>query len=169
MPEPRRSSVRGMIARGESSTPTKGKTALPPAEFIAQPTKPRARIDYALQRRAALKDFHTGGMLTSEYCEADPYLIKAAKFHGEPTGQACPACKRPGLVHLTYTYGDQLGEYSGRIRTQPELMTLARRVGEFTVYVVEVCPTCQWNFLVERYLLGDGQHRFLENPGRQAN
>ena len=31
--------------------------------------------------------------------------------------------------------------------------------GEFTVYVVEVCRRCHWNFLSMTYVLGDGVPR----------
>lgn len=159
MPAPRHNTIRGTLARGESASPVRGRGPLPPAEPVDDPTKPRARVDYALQRRAAIRDLHTGGALTSEYCEADQYLMRAAKHHGEPTGDRCPACKRENLVHLSYVYGDALGPYAGRLRSADELADMAHRFGEFTVYVVEVCQRCQWNFMVRRYVLGDGVPR----------
>ena len=57
---------------------------------------------------------------------------------------------------MTYTYGDALGEYSGRIKATRELAQLQYEVSEFTVYVVEVCQTCGWNHLRESYVLGHG-------------
>jgi hypothetical protein len=159
MAAPRHNTLRGTLARGESSTPARARGPLPPAEPVDDPTRPRARVDYALQRRAALRDLHTGGALTSNYCEADPYLLRAARHHGEPSGDRCPACKREDLVHLSYVYGDALGPYAGRIRTAEELVAMSSQYGEFTVYVVEVCQRCEWNFMIRRYALGDGVPR----------
>jgi hypothetical protein len=60
---------------------------------------------------------------------------------------------------VTYVYGDELGQYSGRIKSTPELEAMAREHGEFTVYVVEVCQGCSWNHLALSYVLGDGTAR----------
>ncbi len=156
----RRSAVRGTVVKGDPGRPrTSTRDKLPPAEPVADPTAPRLVIDYALQRRGAIRTLHTGGALTSDFCEADPYLLKAARFHGEPTGEKCPACRRSGLVALHYVYGDELGPYSGRIRAEADLPAMAHKFGEFTVYVVEVCQDCHWNFMIRRFLLGDGVPR----------
>lgn len=155
-------SIRGRIARGEN-LPSRGRktrnTPLPTPEPVEDPTKPRAVIDFSLQRSADLKRFHRGGALTSDFCEADPYLLKAAKFHGEHAGRACPACKSEDLVELRYIYGDELGPYAGRIRKAAELDSLCSRFGEFKVYVVEVCQRCHWNYMIKQFTLGDGQPR----------
>jgi hypothetical protein len=60
------------------------------------------------------------------------------------------------LTHVTYTYGDALGQYSGRIKATRELAQMEHEVSEFTVYVVEVCQNCGWNHLRESYVLGHG-------------
>lgn len=112
-----------------------------------------------LQRRAALRRLFSGGMLDSDLCDADPYLLKAARFHGEPASGSCPACRDEGLVTVTYVYGDELGPYSGRIRQTDELAEMAFSFGSFSVYVVEVCGQCHWNFLLTTYVLGDGVPR----------
>ncbi len=104
-------------------------------------------------------------MLDSDLCDADPYLLKAARFHGEPAGSACPACRDEGLVTVTYVYGDELGPYSGRIRETKDLARMAFDFGRFSVYVVEVCQRCHWNFLLRTYVLGDGvPRRALPTP-----
>ena len=158
MPAPRHSAIRGSVVRGSSGKPA--KQAEPgPIEPIADPTAPRSPIDFTLQRRAALQAFFRGGMLSSEFCDADPYLLKAAKFHGEAAGSPCPVCKDPDFVNVTYVYGDQLGPYSGRVRQHSELAEMARAYGEFKVYVVEVCQRCHWNFLMKTFVLGDGVPR----------
>jgi len=119
----------------------------------------RSVVIYGLQRRAALQELFRGGALRSDVCDADPYLIRAAKHHGEATERMCPVCRREKLTHLTYVFGDELGQYSGRIRKTRELEPMAREHGEFTVYVVEVCQACEWNHLATSFVLGDGEPR----------
>lgn len=118
----------------------------------------RQHVDYALQRRATLRALGTM-MSLLDVCDADPYLLRAAKYHGEPTEHRCPVCRKETLTHVTYVYGDELGRYSGRIKATRELEPMAREFGEFTVYVVEVCRGCAWNHLNCSFVLGDGVPR----------
>jgi hypothetical protein len=162
MAGPRKTAIRGTIARGEPATSRRRSRApadLPPPEPVAQPDRPRSVVDHGLQRRAALLRLFNGGGLSSDLCDADPYLLKAARFHGEPAGYGCPACRDDGLVTVTYVYGDELGPYSGRIRKADELGPMSFKFGAFSVYVVEVCQRCHWNFLLTTYVLGDGVPR----------
>jgi hypothetical protein len=85
--------------------------------------------------------------------------LRAAKFHGEPTDRPCPICHRARLTHVTYVYGDELGQYEGRVKRGPELDEMALEYGEFQVYVVEVCQSCGWNHLASSYVLGTGEPR----------
>lgn len=119
----------------------------------------RSVIDYALARRATLAALFSGGATTMDVCDADPYLLRAAKFHGEVTAERCPVCRKDQLTHVTYVFGDELGQYSGRVRATKELEPMAREHGEFRVYVVEVCQHCSWNHLTTSYVLGDGVPR----------
>jgi Family of unknown function (DUF5318) len=116
----------------------------------------RSFIDYSLARRATLAALFGGRATVTDVCDAHPYLMRAAKFHGEPTDVPCPVCRKEPLTHVTYTYGDALGQYSGRIRRTRELEQLEYEVSEFTVYVVEVCQNCGWNHLTESFVLGHG-------------
>lgn len=122
----------------------------------------RAYVDYTLDKRATLSALFRGKV---DACDADPYLLKAAKFHGARVERACPVCKKRALVELRYTFGDQLGQYSGRIKSDKELMQMEKEFGEFRVYVVEVCRECSWNHLCASFLLGDGIAR--KAPRRQ--
>jgi hypothetical protein len=128
----------------------------------------RSFIDYSLARRATLTALFSGGAITMDVCDADPYLLRAAKFHGEPTTRDCPVCRRMKLTHVTYVFGDELGPYSGRIKATAELEPLAREHGEFRVYVVEVCQACAWNHLAVSYVLGDGVARTPARRRRRA-
>ena len=119
----------------------------------------RSVVDYALQRRATLAALFGGGVSSTDVCDADPYLLRAAKHHGERTEVTCPVCRKEQLTHVTYVFGDELGQYSGRIRHTRELEPMAHEHGEFRVYVVEVCQTCGWNHLTTSFVLGDGERR----------
>lgn len=128
-------------------------------EPVTDPTKPRAVLDYALQRRTAIRTLYSGGALTSDFCDADPYLMRAARFHGESTDVACPACRVQTLVQVTYAFGEELGPSSGGAIASTQLAELALEHAEFRVYVVEVCQRCEWNFLVNAFTLGHGVPR----------
>jgi Family of unknown function (DUF5318) len=114
----------------------------------------RQVVDYSLQKRAVLRDVYSGRVGTYEVCDASPYLKSAARFHGEPTDERCPICRRENLTHVHYIYGDELKQSAGQARTRAELPVLAMTLREFQVYVVEVCRSCAWNHLVEQYKLG---------------
>lgn len=92
-------------------------------------------------------------------------LLRTAKWHGESSEISCPVCRKQNMTHLTYTFGAEMGETSGRVRASDELPELAREYGAFRVYVVEVCERCNWNHLVLSYVLGDGNPRM---PGKIA-
>ena len=158
VPGPRSTSPRGARVRGDSTTPKATRPG--PAEPVADPTAPRGVIDYALQRRSVLTALFGGRAFNGlDVCDADPYLLKAARFHGIATPDPCPICRRTDLTHVTYIYGEQLGHVSGSAVDPKRLDDLARVTGEFRVYVVEVCAQCRWNHLVSSYSLGDGVPR----------
>ena len=68
----------------------------------------RQVVDYALQRRAVLAEFYSGRVSTLDVCDATPYLLKAAKFHGTPSSTTCPVCRRDVLTDVRWVYGDEL-------------------------------------------------------------
>ena len=55
----------------------------------------RAYIDYTLYKRATLTALFRGVV---DACDADPYLMRAAKYHGEKVERKCPVCKKLELV-----------------------------------------------------------------------
>jgi Family of unknown function (DUF5318) len=114
----------------------------------------RQIVDYALRRRALLREVYSGRVGTYEVCDASPYLRSAAKFHGEPTEERCPVCRREHLTNVHYIYGDELRSSAGQARRAAELPILAMTFREFLVYVVEVCRACGWNHLIEQFMLG---------------
>lgn len=127
----------------------------------------REVVDYALQRRHTLQALQGRERVfaRADACDADPLLVRSALHHGEPHEPACPVCASDRMVVLNYVFGDQLGQYSGRIKSTAELTEMQDAYGEFKVRVVEVCPACGWNHQITAFLLGDGVHR--KPPRRQ--
>jgi hypothetical protein len=128
----------------------------------------RQVVDYTLAKRGAIAALYRSSLFASDVCDADPYLLRAAEHHGEPIDEACPICRKPPLTLVTYVFGDELGEYSGRIRRTRELEPMAHEYGQFDVHVVEVCRACGWNHLRQSYVLGDGTPRPVSRRRRQA-
>lgn len=114
----------------------------------------RQVVDYALRRRSLLADVYAGRVGVSEVCDANPYLLRAAKFHGRGSEVTCPICRKEQLTLVSWVYGDGLGQMAGSARTPEELARLAETNEEFSVHVVEVCRSCSWNHLVQSYVLG---------------
>jgi hypothetical protein len=134
---------------------------------VSDAEAPRDVISYALARRAALETMRRGGALNSDYCDADPGLLRAAKHHGEPADRPCPVCRRPNLVEVTWVFGAQLGPSSGSARASDQLPGMAHEYGRFRVHVVEVCRDCSWNHLVVSFTLGDGRARPVSRRSTQ--
>lgn len=101
-----------------------------------------------------LRDLRNGLVATLDVCDASPYLKNAALFHGEPTDERCPVCRRENLTLVHYIYGDELKQSAGQARKLAELSNLAMTLREFQVFVVEVCQACAWNHLDEQFVLG---------------
>jgi hypothetical protein len=159
MAAPRSSTIRGTRTPHSTRPPAPHPDEFA-AEVVADPEAPRDVVSFALARRSALEALRRGtAMLTSDHCDADPGLLRAAKHHGEPAGRDCPVCRRADLVEVTWVFGAQLGPLSGSARATAQLAALAHEVGRFRVHVVEVCRACAWNHLVVSFTLGDGQPR----------
>ncbi len=120
----------------------------------------REVVDYALQRRATLESWRRAPRARmADVCDAEPILIRSALHHGQEREERCPICGHGPMMSLNYVFGEQLGQYSGRIKSPVELEEMQNEFGEFKVCVVEVCTECNWNHMIKTYLLGDGQKR----------
>ena len=111
-------------------------------------------MDYALQRRALLADLYAGRASVMDVCDAHPYLLRAAKYHGEPSEVTCPVCRKERLTHVHYVYGDELKSTNGQAKSVSELHRMGTDYREFRVYMVEVCRSCGWNHLAMTFVLG---------------
>nr|WP_249420145.1 DUF5318 family protein [Rhabdothermincola salaria] len=116
-------------------------------------------IDYRLARQHLVAEFRRGRLAQHEVCDAHPELVRAAREVGETSRIDCPICEDDKLVLVSYVFGPRLPSYGRCITSAKELKALARRSGEFSCYVVEVCPSCHWNHLARTFVL---------NPARSA-
>ena len=115
----------------------------------------RREIDYALARRAVLRDYRRGALDRLDVCDAHPELVRAARNLGSVTRDECPICGELPLRQVSYVYGEKLKAPGGRVVTCPdELRKLGRSHDELTCYVVEVCVECSWNYLLRTYVTG---------------
>lgn len=115
----------------------------------------RREIDYALARRATIRDFERGQLPRTDLCDAHPELLRAARHLGSETDTCCPVCGDGHTRRVLYAYGDSLKTANGRALTgTDELDKLATRHDEFACYVVEVCVECGWNYLLRTFLVG---------------
>ncbi len=110
-------------------------------------------IDYRLARQARISEYRKGRLARHEVCDAHPELRRAAREVGDPTPRRCPICEEHDLVLVSYVFGPRLPAHGRCITTKKELRALSRRSGNFSCYVVEVCPECGWNHLARTFLL----------------
>jgi len=115
----------------------------------------RSHTDYALARRAVLRDLRRGEVTRLDVCDAHPELLRAARNVGEAAPHDCPVCGADSVRLVSYVYGEKLREANGRCISHPtELERLGATHEEFSRYVVEVCLDCRWNYLTRRELRG---------------
>ncbi len=116
-------------------------------------------IDYRLARHAVLSEYRKGRLARHEVCDAHPELVRAAREVGDPTSLTCPVCEDAKVVLVSYVFGPRLPAFGRCITSRKELQAIAKRSGQFSCYVVEVCPECSWNHLARTFLLGPGRAR----------
>jgi hypothetical protein len=124
----------------------------------------RRAVDYGLAKQAVVRAVRSGRTLTQDVCDAQPYLLHAARHAGESTERVCPLCEQENVTNVTYAYGEGLGRHAGRAKVTSELAEMAHDYDEFRVYVVEVCQGCSWNHLALSYVLGNGPPDLAGQP-----
>ena len=112
-------------------------------------------VDYALARRAVLRDLRAGRRDRTDVCDAHPELLRAGRHVGEALRGDCPVCGHESLRLVSYVYGNALRQANGRcITSEQELRRLEAAHEEFSRYLVEVCVDCRWNHLQRHELHG---------------
>ncbi len=115
----------------------------------------RGLVDYALARKAILRDFQRGRLSRHQICDAHPELVRAARQVGDDLGIPCPVCEIEPLRLVSYAFGDNLRSTSGKLWVGlDELDKLARAHDELKCYEVECCAGCGWNHLRRAFLVG---------------
>lgn len=120
-------------------------------------------IDYRLARQSVLSEYKKGRIAQHEICDAHPELVRAARELGEPTKLTCPVCEETNVVLVTYVFGPRLPAFGRCISSKKELQAIAKRSGNFSAYVIEVCPACSWNHLARTFLLNPARARAAAN------
>ena len=110
-------------------------------------------IDYRLARQSVLSEFRKGRVARHDLCDAHPELLRAAREVGDETAITCPVCEDAKVRLVSYVFGPRLPAFGRCITSRRELQAIAKRSGEFSCYVVEVCPDCSWNHLARTFLL----------------
>lgn len=116
-------------------------------------------IDYRLARQSVLSEFRKGRLARHEVCDAHPELVRAARECGDATSLTCPVCGEGKVVLVSYVFGPRLPAFGRCITSRRELQAIAKRPGQFSCYVVEVCPKCSWNHLARTFLLNPARGR----------
>src|SRR5262249_9653757 len=99
-----------------------GGAAVPPAR--ARPAPARSATapvpshgDYAIARRAVLRDLRRGSIGRRDVCDAPPELLRAGRNVGERAPHDCPVCARERVRFVSYVSGDSLKQANGRCIT----------------------------------------------------
>ncbi len=128
-----------------------------PGPTLGVQTSPTGgQVEYALAKKAIVRDFKKGRLSRLDVCDAHPELLRAATNLGRITGERCPICEEADLVDLTFVFGSKLPS-GGRVVGSPaELNRYWRRKDPVVCYVVEVCCGCRWHHLTRSYPAGAG-------------
>lgn len=116
-------------------------------------------IDYRLARQSVLSEYRKGRIAKHEVCDAHPELVRAARECGDTTSMTCPVCEQVNVVLVSYVFGPRLPPFGRCITSRREIQQIAKRPGNFTCYVIEVCPECSWNHLARTFLLNPARGR----------
>lgn len=105
-------------------------------------------INYRLARERTIAAYVSGEATRSEVCDAQSELMRNARECSKPTSDMCPICRDHELVHVNYIFGPRLPAAGRCMVTEADIERIRRRKGDFTSYIVEVCPSCRWNHLL---------------------
>lgn len=126
-----------------------------PESLPAAGSRPAAgRVDYRLVRRHTVDEYHRGRLSRLDVCDAQPELMRAARNCGRPASLPCPICGDEHLVVVSFVFGARLPAHGRCVTSAREMAKLARRAEATHCYVVEVCPDCAWNHLLQAFAIG---------------
>lgn len=108
-----------------------------------------------MRRRRLLSDVAAGTVTRSDVCDPHPSLLRLARRNAPPLDEDCPLCTEGRLAVVGYAFGPRMGAAGRSVTSDNEIERLAARRGRFTIYEVEICPSCGWNHLMRSYAVGD--------------
>ena len=121
-------------------------------------------VDYRLARAGLLSEYRKGRIARHEVCDAHPELLRVARDYIEANSDLdCPVCEEAKVKLVSYVFGSYLGPAGRCVKDKKELQAIAKRSGNFSCYVVEVCPECSWNHLARTFLLNPAKARAAAN------
>ncbi len=108
------------------------------------------RIDYRMQRRAAIAAVREGDRSPADACDAHPDLLRAGEHLGSEVDDPCPICSGDRLRHVHYLFFRRgKSTQGGRAVAEERIPDELARHGSIRRYLVEVCLDCQWHHLLE--------------------
>jgi hypothetical protein len=111
-------------------------------------------VDYRLARAALVARVRSGRTPREDACDAQPELLRVARFHGVAAKVPCPICDGDALVIVRFVFGPKLPPGGRCVSSPRELVQLRRGSSSVACYEVEVCPSCRWNHLDRVVRLG---------------
>ena len=138
-----------------------------PGPSLGVQTSPTGgQVEYALAKKAVVREFRKGRLSRLDVCDAHTELLRAATNLGRPTGERCPICEDADLVDVTFVFGTRLPPGGQAVASQAELARYWRRKDPVVCYVVEVCCECRWHHLTRSYPAGAGVDAVARKPLR---
>lgn len=111
------------------------------------------RIDYRMQRHAALRELRDGVTAATALQDAHRELLRAGRHIGRVLDDPCPVCDDPDNLRLvTYVFTGKAAKgrgEGGRAVPDDKLVATVERHGDCKAYEVEVCLACHWHHLLE--------------------
>ena len=124
-------------------------------------------VDYALAKRAVLRDLRRGVISRRDVCDAHPELVRAARNVGEKAHHDCPVCDRDRVRFVSYAYGDTLKQANGCAITnaaeldQTKKFRDVARTGRAAIVIDDLASTNPWR---PRGVEVRGRAEALEQP-----
>jgi len=124
-------------------------------------------VDYRLARNVVVSEYRKGHLTRLDICDAHPELLRAAADAGEESLEDCPICEDVKLRLVSYVFGQRLPASGRCVASKKELARLASPGKDLACYVVEVCPSCSWNHLLQAFSLTTKSTNRSDRPPAQ--
>lgn len=110
-----------------------------------------SQVEYRIARDSTIREYQRGRLSRLDICDAQSELLRVAKHLGRATSEDCPICEDAKLAHVSFAFGPRLPAGGRPLATNAELQGLARSNDDAAFYIVEVCTSCGWNYLLRMF------------------